>query len=423
MIRSTLPLVQDPLLDDYLQSLGNRVSSGLMTAHMPFTFFMVQSPEINAFAGPGGYIGVNSGLVLTARSEGELASVMAHEIVHVTQRHLAQAYQKASELSLPMTAAIITAIILGKGNSQLSEAAIASAAAGSVQYQLNFTRENEKEADRIGLQILANAGFDPRDMPTFFERMQQANLSDDSQANEFLRSHPLTPSRIADTRNRAEQYPRPVDMKPDDTFDLMRARTEVLSSKDTTTMVNTYATRLAANDNIANRYGYALALNQSGNNQRALEVLLPLEKRLPDHIAYLLALADIQHGLARLKEAEQTCLHGLALYPHHPALTITYTDILIEDNQADRARQLLREQLRSSPNSLVVYAHLARAQQLSGHVAESHVTLAERDYLLGNTVNAVRQLNTALELAPADDESLKLKINARLDELKAEVRR
>ena len=417
MIRQTLPLIQDPLLVEYIQSLGNRVASGLMTPHVPFTFFLVQSSEINAFAGPGGYIGIHSGLFLTTRSEGELASVIAHEMVHVTQRHLAQAYKKASELSLPMTAAVITAIILGRENSQLSEAALASAAAGSVQYQLNFTRAHEQEADRIGLEILANAGFDPRDMPTFFERLQQASLTDQSQTFEFLRSHPLTPSRIADTRNRAEQYPRSTTARNDDTFRLMRARIEVLGNNDQASILNTYAKRLATSDTAANRYGYALALNRSGDNRRALEVLLPLEDQFSDHLAYLLALAEIQHGLGKLQDAQRTCRHALALYPHHPALALAYAGIMIEDDQAEDARLLLREQLRYSPDSIPVHNRLAQAQQITGHLAESHMTLAERDYILGDRNNAVRQLNTALELAPADNNPLKMKIRARLDEI------
>jgi len=163
--------------------------------------------DINAFAGPGGYIGVNSGLILMTEAESELASVIAHEIGHVTQRHLFRAAEAAGRLSIPTMAATLAAILLGTQSPAMGQAAIMAIQAGSVQFQINFTRENEEEADRVGMQTLANSQFDPRSMPTFFERLQQSTRYYGQNIPEFLRTHPVTASRISDTRGRAETYP------------------------------------------------------------------------------------------------------------------------------------------------------------------------------------------------------------------------
>jgi predicted Zn-dependent protease len=164
-------ILNDPEAEAYVQSLGFRLAAQGTNVNQPFDFFLVQDPAINAFAAPGGFIGMHTGTILVAETESELAGVLAHEIAHVSQKHMARAFEQASQLSIPMAAAMLGAILLGTQNPQAGQAAIAAVAASNVQLQIDFTRANEEEADRIGMQLLSHAGFDPRGLPAFFERL------------------------------------------------------------------------------------------------------------------------------------------------------------------------------------------------------------------------------------------------------------
>ena len=191
---------QDSEIQQYIQTIGEKLVAHSDTPSYPFHFFVVMENVINAFAGPGGYIGVNSGLILMTESESEFASVMAHEIAHVTQRHLYRAYEESSRLSIPMAVATLGAILLGTQSGAAGQAAIMAIQAGSVQFQIDFTREHEEEADRVGMQTLSSSTYDPRSMPTFFERLQQSTRYSGQNVPEFLRTHPVTASRISDSR-------------------------------------------------------------------------------------------------------------------------------------------------------------------------------------------------------------------------------
>ena len=230
-VRRSAKVIDDPQIEEYIQNLGYKLVAGADPQPFRFTYFVVQDPEINAFAGPGGYIGVNSGLILIAQTESELASVLAHETAHVTQHHLLRTFAKESRLSVPTMAALLAALVLGGHNPQVAEAAIASTMAGSQQLQINFTRENELEADRVGMQILVAAGYDPRNMAAFFEKLQKATRFYQSGIPKLLLDHPVTTDRIAYSTSRAEQYPHitPPDDLP---FELIRAKLRVLTDDD-----------------------------------------------------------------------------------------------------------------------------------------------------------------------------------------------
>ena len=205
-LRSEGKVVDDPELQAYIQSIGEKLASHAEAQPSPFTYFLVDDSEINAFAVPGGFVGVNTGLVLLTESESELASVLAHETSHVTQHHMARMFEAASRMSIPSAIAMLGAIALGVMSPQAGQAAIAAVAAGQQQYALNFTRANEEEADRIGMDLLERSGFNPEAMPSFFERLQTANrYNDPANVPEFLRDHPVTTNRIADARARADQ--------------------------------------------------------------------------------------------------------------------------------------------------------------------------------------------------------------------------
>ena len=222
-IRQDKAYVDDPELIDYLNDLGYRLVSQSPEYRQEFEFFVILDPSVNAFALPGGFIGVHTGLFLTAQSESEFASVLSHEIAHVTQRHIARMIAGQKQQTILSIAAMAVAVLASRGSAQLSQAAITAAGAGAIQSQLNYTREHEREADRIGYQILDRSGFDVNAMPLFFERLQRATRTYESNAPSYLRTHPLTTERIADMRNRAESAPYRLVTDSID-FQLLRAK-------------------------------------------------------------------------------------------------------------------------------------------------------------------------------------------------------
>ena len=200
-------ILEDPEVSDYIQNLGSKIAAQIQDSEQRFTFFVVREGNINAFALPGGFIGVNYGLITATANESQLASVIAHEIAHVTQRHIARAIQAQGRQGLASAAALLAAILIGMttGASDAVQAGIAIAQGTAAQAQINFTRSNEYEADRIGISYLAAAGFDPQGMPDFFETLSRRSGLAGAQVPEFLRTHPVTANRVAETRERAGQ--------------------------------------------------------------------------------------------------------------------------------------------------------------------------------------------------------------------------
>lgn len=422
-VRRAVKIIDDPEVEEYIQSLGYRLVAGSDPQPFHFTYFVIQDPNINAFAGPGGYIGVNSGLIMTAQSESELASVLAHETAHVTQHHLLRTFDKVSRTNLPTMAALIAALILGGHNPQLAEAAIASTVAGSQQLQINFTRENELEADRVGMQILVSAGYDPRNMAAFFEKMQQATRYYESGAPKLLLDHPVTTERIAYSRNRAEQYPHITS--PDDlAFELIRAKLRVLTTDDSPKTVQYFEAALKQKSYVreeAARYGYALALLNNGQIDPARAQIKWLLDKSPNRIAYLIAEAQVETAAGNGKSALKIYNDALNLYPRHYPLTILDSTELLHQGQAAAARQLLQEYLRYRDPKPLVYKQLAQAENDSGFLAESQQALAEFDYLNGQTQSAIEHLNQALSLTKKDDFYRASRIEARLKQLKQQA--
>lgn len=424
-IRHSLPLLEDAEVQNYVEALGNRLAANAGAGARRFSFFAVRDTSINAFAGPGGYIGINTGLMLTAESEAELASVFAHEIAHVTQRHLARAFEEASRMSVPMTAALIAALILGSssGSGQVTEAAIAATAAGSIQQQINFTRAHEQEADRVGLQILADSGYEPRAMPRFFERLQRASQYYDNLQLEFLRTHPMTVSRIADTRSRAEQYPA-LRESVTDSFGLIREKVRVLQQPNVEQSIAWYRSALGTAgdaDRDTLRYGLAVALNAAGRHGEAREQLAPLIAREPERPAYQIALADAARSEGRLEEALTIHERMLSIYPYHLPLTIHRAEALLEAGRPTEAIRLVNEYMSARTPRAELYRILAQARQMTNDPPAAHQALAEHYALVGEIGSALEQLQMALRHIPREDVRAE-RIRARIDILRNEWR-
>lgn len=423
-VRRSVKIITDPEIDDYIQTLGYRLASYGAFKDRQFSFFVVDSSVINAFAGPGGHIGIHSGLFLITESESELASVVAHEIAHVTQRHIARAIEAASKTNLPMTAALLAAIILSTQDAQMGTAALAATTAGSIQRQINFTRGNEKEADRIGIQILADAGFDPRRMPLFFDRMRRASMAPENPQFEFLRTHPMTTSRIADTRNRAEQYPQG-KYQESLNYALIKARLRVLAEKNPQRSKAYFAARMereAPRPGAATRYGYALALLKTGDYAQASKLTAQLAQEDPDRIAYQIHLARIKMAAGHTEEAFTIFRDNLALYPNNKPLTMLYANALIQTGQAAQASRVLRDYLREKRESTpLYYSLLAQAESDAGNKVAAHQALAEYYDLVGQTASAISQLKIALKGMKEKDSNRQAQIKARLEVLKDQL--
>ena len=418
-IRSSPAYLDDPEVTDYLDTLGYRLVASSPDPAGPFEFFAIADSGINAFALPGGFVGVYSGLLLAAQSESELASVLAHEIAHVTQRHIARMIAAQQRVGLASLAALAVAILAARSNSQVSAAAIAAAQAGAIQSQLNFTRENEREADRIGLQILVKSGFDVHAMPTFFERLQKATRVYESGAPSYLRTHPLTFERIADIQSRIQdiafrQVPDSLE------FQLVRARLsaqetssrEVVANFDRMIDARKFGTEAAA------RYGLVVALLRVGDKERArkeMALLQGLNVKSPmiDALAArtLIAVGEIEKGLASYREA-------LRANPNRTALIYGYVDALFAANRAADAVKFLDGRTDGRPADPKLYEFQARAYSALGKRLLEHSALAEVYVLQGNFPAAIEQLQIAQKAGDGDFYQ-KSSVEARLKELMA----
>lgn len=422
-LRESVTVSEDEELNAYINALGYRLLAGTDTRGLTFSFFVVEDPQINAFAGPAGHIGVHSGLILAAESEAEVAAVLAHEIGHVTQQHLARTFEHADKLDLQTTAAILAAILLGRNDPKLIEAALATSTALNVQNKLDFSRSQEWEADRQGIEILAHADQDPRAMADFFEQLEHAERFRRGGAPEFLRTHPVTVARLAEARDRAEQFPK--RKEGDNTiFRHIQARLRVLTGTDPAQSVRDARMRAEQQNDDEARYELALALTRTNNLTDAATLMSALLERHKDNPTYIAAMTRIDMARREDITAERRLAAALKLYPGHAALTPLYARLLLQMGKAARAVEIMRPFVRDNAERLppLHMRLLAEAEAASGQALESAQTMAEFHYLNGQTRQAIETLEQAAAKAQAlDNAYAQARIKARLEELRAEA--
>lgn len=425
-LQQSTQLVDDPEVNSYIQSLGYRLVSNSDEPGRDFTFFVVPDATVNAFAAPGGFIGVNSGLILTAENEDELASVMAHEIAHITQRHILRSFEQHKRMTIPRTAAMIAAALLGVADPKAGSAALMAVQAGDIQSQLNFTRANEAEADNLGMHTLVASGFDPNAMPAFFEKLQKASRYYGGDAiPEFLRTHPVTTSRIADSKGRAAKLDVNRHVLDPLQFHLIKEKLRVMMSEESQDLLQHYQAVLSRDghkNKDAVRYGYALALLKSGQHTSAREVLQSLIDKDRDRLAYQLAMADIELAVGRVDAAMAIYRDNQQLYPDDQALTMKQVQALLDNGRPEAADKLLQTQLELGENSGQVYKLLAQAKGQMGQQSQSHSYLAEFYYQSGQLKAAADQLKLAADAA-GHDEYQRAKIASRLREVEESLAR
>ena len=426
-------VITDPELQEYIQDIGMRLVAHADTDGTRYHFFVVNDPVINAFALPGGYIGVHTGLILATSNESELAGVLAHEISHVTQRHISRAVfasQRASTLSM---ATMLGAILLGVATGAdpgLIQGAVGAAQGASIEQQISFTRSNEMEADSIGLDLLAAAGFDPTGMPNFFETMGRSTATlSESKAPEFLLTHPVSTDRMAETRARVAAYPD-IDAVDSSGYALGRARSRLLTSGRPELVMDYYQEESKKPDRVGTlevEYGIALANAALGRNQAANERFSQLLANNEEVVAFHSGKAIAQMNAGQQQEALATFREAMELFPGNIALTVRYAEALMRLGQAKEAHRILLELLNKVPPTLEQVRLIALAANAAGDTADSYYYMAEYHAMSGSLRLALDQLRLALS-TPGLDNVQRARYMARMEQfqgwlLAAEQRR
>lgn len=415
-LHSEAVINQDLEIQQYIQNIGHQLAAHSQSPSNPFYFFVVMDPNINAFAGPGGYIGVNSGLILLTEAESELASVMAHEIAHVTQRHLYRSIESVNRMSIPNIAATLAAILIGTQSPMMGQAALLGVQAGNVQFQINFTRDHEKEADRIGMSTLYDSNFDPRSMPTFFERLQQATRYYGKGVPEFLRTHPMSENRVADTRGRAEVFP--YKQYPDSVgYALTKAKIAVISEPDKNTVLQHFTSlgmqgtpeqRAVAN------YGMGLAYLDTLQFEQATRIFTQLTEQYPNQPQYISALAKTEMEKHNFEKANKLFAKALNAFPNNDAIKIEYIRCLLKSSQPQQSLQILQKLSSNQQNNPLYFELMAQTYADLHQSGESHRYLAEYYYAVGQTQEAIMQIRLAREEKDLNYQLLAI-INERLN--------
>lgn len=396
-LHSRINISQDAEVQQYIDAIGHQLVTNSDLPANPFHFFVVLDNQINAFAGPGGYIGINSGLLLLTESESELASVMAHEIAHVTQRHLYRAFEAASRLSIPTAAATLAAILIGTQSPALGQAALIAIQAGSVQFQIDFTRDNEKEADRVGMQTLAKSKYNPRSMPIFFERLQQSSRYYGKNIPEFLRTHPVSASRISDTRGRASKYPYKQYPNSYD-YLLIQAKLRVETTDNQKTALTYFKTREhqgTKQQQAVARYGIGQIYLKNQNFNKAKGVFQHLAKEYPNQSHYVYAMAKTLLEAQQYKKALALLKKANNHFSDNNAIKTEYISTLLKTKHPDKAKAVLQSLSYEMKDRPMYYGLMAQASADLKQFAESHRYLAEYYYASGNTETAILQIRLA----------------------------
>ncbi|QOL27330.1 M48 family metallopeptidase [Thalassotalea sp. LPB0316] len=395
-LRASQPLLQDPVLIEYINDLGNRLVRNANDVNYPFEFFIVNNNELNAFAFFGGHIGIHSGLITTADTESELASVVAHEISHVTQRHLARRLEEQSRTQSLSIAGMVTGVLLTLINPQVGMAALSTSMAATQQASINYTRGNEKEADRVGIALLAYSGFDPNGAPSFFGKMSE-EFRYKSKPPAMLLTHPLPDSRISDARLRAQTYPR-VQLPPSLPFELTKARIQARYQKNDEHNITYFQNQLDKKRyrlEEAARYGLALSYFEAKDYQQAKTNLESLYQADTHNLFYIDALSDTYIALKDFDTALAMLEKAHKFMPNNQVVSLNYANVLQEAGKLDKAEQLLKDFLIVSPENYIGYDLLTGVYRKQNDKGNMHATQAEVYALLGGYSRAVDELQTA----------------------------
>jgi beta-barrel assembly-enhancing protease len=418
-IRDQNGLIEDPEIGEYIQSIGSRLAAQSPNGGRDFHYFVVKDPAINAFAVPGGFVFVNYGLILATGTESELASVMAHETAHVTQHHIARQIRAQSQQSMTAAAAMLAAILLGAmgGGGQAIEGGIAAAQGMAVQQQINFTRDNEAEADRVGIGYLAGAGFDTQAMGNFFETMSRHEGLAATYIPAMLIDHPVTSDRIAEARARAAQFP-PRKANDSLSYALVRERLRVLTAPGDVDIEKQYAQKIArGNADIGTRYGEALALMADNKPAEAEKILFKLTEEHENVTLLHSALGQAEAKAGQSNDALSTLKNAVELFPRNVPVTVRYAEALMAAGNPKEAHAVLLDLFNNVPPTPEQIRLTALAASAAGDTGDAYFYMGEYQIAGGDLLLAAQQYQLALA-APNLTQVQRQRYQARLDEVR-----
>ncbi len=417
-LRSQAPMIMDPVLEEYINDIGNRLVIQANDVKFPFKFFWINSPDINAFAFFGGHIGIHTGLILQADNESELASVLAHEISHVTQRHIARSIAAKQRNSTLHLATLLGGIILAAANPEAGIAAISASNAASQQLGINYTRSNEQEADRVGFQILAKSGFDTQGAADFFGKLAAKNRSR-STPPAFLLTHPLPLSRIADARNRQSGEVRN-RIPPSKSFHLVKARIVARYSGNTRYNIELFRNKIRKHEyefKEAAQYGLAISLHDGGQYKEALKLINELLKNDPENLFYLDVATDIQIASKKTSKAIKDLESVATKIPRNRVISLNLANAAIKGGDYKKANNVIKDYLLTNPDHLLSYQLLTESYGENKQFLEMHQAKAEWYALLAAYPNAIDELHSAYNYAKENNLE-KQRIRARIEQLR-----
>ena len=421
--RQHLPFISDPELLIYINEVGHRIAEASNHPEQSFNFYLIEDSNINAFAVPGGHIAVHTGLILEAENEDQLASVLAHEVAHVTQHHIARGIEKSKGSTLKTLATVIAAAALG---GQAAQAALIYANASAIEKQLSYGREFEREADAIGIRSLYAAGYSPDEMPGFFRTLQRWSRIRESGAPEFLRSHPLTVSRISESAARTENYPD-APLADQTSFKYTKAKMRAMYAENIPAELALIEAEIVDTEDAAPadlRFSYALILMRANKYDQARSEIADLLYQFPEHVGYKLAQSDIELeaqqydlGIAQLADVRQNLPEQWSHYEQ--TVDLYYANALVLTERFTEAIPVLRKSIRKTPDEPLFHSMLARAYGESGETLKAYQSRGEYHFLRGNLGFAQVQFKEAAKLATSYYD--KASLQARLEDIKRQL--
>ena len=418
-------LNEDPLISDFFSDMGYSLAANSDQPGAAFTFVVLDQPVINAFAAPGGVIALYSGLILLAETQDEVAGVLSHEIAHITQLHMYRAFEKGKTMNIISMLAMMGLILASGGNGEVITGAVMGAQAAAAQAQINFTRHNEVEADRVGIRTLAAAGYDPQGMADFFSKMGQTSRANGEGPPEFLRTHPVSVNRIAEAESRIQNLP-PVEAAEGRQFYIVQARLRALLENDANKAIRHFKTELEkpltdARKN-GNLYGLAIARQRNAEYDKAGAILSDLLEKEPFRLPFQLQVANLHLNRGQHEQAINALSDLYHSFPGNKAIALEYGRALLDQNKpelAETASVVLRQQLVKGENDPALYALYAQAANIAGDKVRATEAIAESYYQRGGTEEAITQLERLTRQSDLDYYQ-RARISARLMELRIE---
>lgn len=421
-LHASYPTTPDPLLKYWVENHISSLAQHSELKESILSVAIIDDSNINAFAAPGGVVGINLGLLLNAKDVHEYSSVVAHELAHLSQRHFARGVEEQQAGAVPAMATLVGALLIGiMGGGEAGMAAVSAAQAANQSRQLRFSRDREAEADRIGLNTLVRADLDPTAMSRMFERMQRAYRFT-RRPPEFVLTHPLSESRIADARNgaieyRGRTYPSSLD------YQMMRIRAQMHFEQNPAAAIKTFRNRLRDNpDDVAQEYGLALALSDNGEHEEALLLIESIRNINPNSILYTAAYAELLIAADENDSAQRLLSHQLVLNPDNAPLSAMYAKSLNAQGKHSDAETVLERQSKKRPGDVDIWYELAETAGLAGNITGVHLARAEYFYLHGAYQRSIQHLEYAQRLVRRTNPQMLAKLTQRIQDLRTAIR-